>query len=84
MTALIRPPAVAGRFYPHEPDVLRTEVDSYLDSSSQRTSALGCIVPHGIYVLRPCCRCSLFRTQSSNRCILMLPQSYWRGPGALS
>jgi len=50
MIAFIRPPAVAGRFYPDQPDVLRTEVGSYLDSSSQRTSALGCIVPHAGYM----------------------------------
>ncbi len=29
-TALVRHPAVAGRFYPSDPETLRQEVDCYL------------------------------------------------------
>ncbi|MFZ0200713.1 MAG: AmmeMemoRadiSam system protein B [Candidatus Sulfotelmatobacter sp.] len=53
MTAtLVRHPAVAGRFYPRDPTVLREEVDSYLfQTLPQRTiRALGCIAPHAGYV----------------------------------
>jgi len=50
MATFVRPPAVAGRFYPGEPDVLRAEVHSYLTSERNRTSVLGCIVPHAGYM----------------------------------
>lgn len=53
MTAtLLRHPAVAGRFYPRDPTVLREEVDSYLFQRSPQkpVRALGCIVPHAGYV----------------------------------
>ena len=57
MTATtIRYPAVAGRFYPADPQVLRSEVRSYLSSASQKQSsqkpirALGCIAPHAGYM----------------------------------
>jgi hypothetical protein len=53
MTAtLIRHPAVAGRFYPRDPAVLREEVRSYLGQtlSHKRAPALGCMVPHAGYM----------------------------------
>jgi MEMO1 family protein len=53
MTATpVRHPAVAGRFYPRDPQALRVEVDSYLSQTPAQTplSALGCIVPHAGYV----------------------------------
>jgi MEMO1 family protein len=65
MTAItIRHPAVAGRFYPSNPQVLRSEVRSYLSRTSgpapalhPRTTlsqnpipALGCIAPHAGYM----------------------------------
>jgi MEMO1 family protein len=66
MTAItIRHPAVAGRFYPADPEVLREEVRAYLSlmsspSTSNPTSsiasgkepiqAVGCIAPHAGYM----------------------------------
>ena len=61
MTATtIRYPAVAGRFYPADPQILRSEVRAYLSPASTPTSpltspqkpirALGCIVPHAGYM----------------------------------
>lgn len=63
MTATtIRYPAVAGRFYPADPQVLRSEVRAYLSSApgaevSSRAAvrqkpirALGCIAPHAGYM----------------------------------
>jgi AmmeMemoRadiSam system protein B len=51
-TPVVRHPAVAGRFYPRDPDALREEVNVYLSQGSSRTPvrALGCIVPHAGYV----------------------------------
>jgi AmmeMemoRadiSam system protein B len=50
--APVRYPAVAGRFYPHDPQVLREDVRSYLRRPEERESvrALGCLVPHAGYV----------------------------------
>jgi len=55
MATAIRQPAVAGRFYPANPQRLRTEVESYTaapaDSSVEtRIRALGCVVPHAGYM----------------------------------
>jgi MEMO1 family protein len=53
MTATpIRPPAVAGRFYPRDAEVLRREVRGYLNDppKQQRVRALGCIAPHAGYI----------------------------------
>src|ERR1700733_10447025 len=51
-TALVRHPAVAGRFYPSDPEALRLEVDAYLSQDPLRkaTGALGCIAPHAGYM----------------------------------
>ena len=50
MASLIRHPAVAGRFYPSDPDDLRAEVESHLSPPQQTVSAMGCVVPHAGYV----------------------------------
>jgi len=53
MTATpVRHPAVAGRFYPGDPEVLRNEVRAYLAQkpTPKPVRALGCIVPHAGYV----------------------------------
>lgn len=50
----LRPPAVAGRFYPGEADVLAREVDRHLvPHASKRekiADAIGCVVPHAGYM----------------------------------
>src|SRR5271170_5915936 len=48
----IRHPAVAGRFYPRDPDTLHEEVRNYLSQIPEQTPvrALGCLVPHAGYM----------------------------------
>ncbi len=51
----IRQPAVAGRFYPANPERLRAEVENYVaapaDAATEpRIRALGCVVPHAGYM----------------------------------
>jgi AmmeMemoRadiSam system protein B len=50
----IRPPAVAGQFYPDDPEILTRDLDEYLRPASEAAdkleSALGCVVPHAGYV----------------------------------
>ena len=53
--ASIRQPAVAGRFYPANPQQLRAEVESYLTppaglADEPKIPALGCVVPHAGYM----------------------------------
>ena len=53
MTATsVRHPAVAGRFYPRDPEALREEVRTYLSQTPPQAPlrALGCIVPHAGYM----------------------------------
>jgi len=51
MSLNVRPPAVAGRFYPRQAEVLERDLASYLDAPEQpRLRALGCVVPHAGYM----------------------------------
>jgi AmmeMemoRadiSam system protein B len=50
----LRHPAVAGRFYPSQPEMLKRQLEEYLNpepASSEKTEeSLGCVVPHAGYV----------------------------------
>ena len=52
MASAIRQPAVAGRFYPANPQRLRAEIESFITAPSNepKLSALGCVVPHAGYM----------------------------------
>jgi AmmeMemoRadiSam system protein B len=79
MAANVRHPAVAGRFYPSEPDVLQAEVHSYL-SHTATTSALGCIVPHAGYMYSGHVAGAVYSELTiPNRCILLCPNHTGRG-----
>ncbi|MFY9910255.1 MAG: AmmeMemoRadiSam system protein B [Candidatus Sulfotelmatobacter sp.] len=85
MTATtIRYPAVAGRFYPADPQVLRSEVRTYLSQRSAQTSspaasrrpirALGCIAPHAGYMYSGHVAGAVFaEVQVPELCIVMCP-----------
>jgi MEMO1 family protein len=47
---MVRRPAVAGRFYPSEPDALAASIRDYLEPVPQPVKALGVIVPHAGYM----------------------------------
>lgn len=50
-TTTLRPPAVAGQFYTAAPQVLRAEVESYLQRGTKRTEqTLLAMVPHAGYM----------------------------------
>ena len=46
----VRPPAVAGRFYPAQPEILMRDVQSYLTAAGEKIQATGCVVPHAGYL----------------------------------
>ena len=49
---MIRPSAVAGRFYPDDPGQLRDALDSFLatETKAKKIRALACLVPHAGYM----------------------------------
>jgi AmmeMemoRadiSam system protein B len=54
MATAIRQPAVAGRFYPADPQRLRAEIESYVappvNDAEPKIRALGCVAPHAGYM----------------------------------
>ncbi len=77
MTATtVRHPAVAGRFYPADPQVLRSEVCSYLASerSQKPVRALGCLAPHAGYMYSGHVAGAVFsEVEIPERCIVLCP-----------
>jgi MEMO1 family protein len=77
-TTPLRHPAVAGRFYPSDPDDLRAEVRGYLSQASSTNQtpvrALGCIAPHAGYVYSGHVAGAVFaRVEVPRRCIVLCP-----------
>ena len=73
---LLRHPAVAGRFYPREPEVLRDEVNAFLSQpdSLARVRALGCIAPHAGYMYSGHVAGAVFaRIEIPALCLVMCP-----------
>jgi MEMO1 family protein len=80
MATFIRHPAVAGRFYPDDPDDLRQELKSYISPSTRNVSALGCIVPHAGYMYSGHVAGAVFgRLNIPSRCIVLCPNHTGRG-----
>lgn len=77
-TTVLRHPAVAGRFYPRDPDDLRTEATGYLSQASSVNQvplrALGCIAPHAGYMYSGHVAGAVFaRLEVPKRCIVLCP-----------
>ncbi len=70
----VRATAVAGRFYPNDPAVLRGDILSYLSPDQQKTSALGCLVPHAGLIYSGSIAGSVFaRIEIPESCIILCP-----------
>jgi len=74
-TTIVRHAAVAGRFYPGNPDDLRAEASSYLAQANQAPiRALGCISPHAGYMYSGHVAGAVFaRVEVPPRCIVLCP-----------
>ena len=75
---LLRRPAVAGRFYPSDPDDLKTEAQGYLSQSMSAAvapvKAVGCIAPHAGYMYSGHVAGAVFaRIQVPRLCVVMCP-----------
>ena len=71
----IRPPAVAGRFYPADPAELKADLTAYLSQSdAARTPTRACIVPHAGYMYSGHVAGAVFsRLQIPNTTIILCP-----------
>lgn len=77
-TTTLRHPAVAGRFYPRNPDELRSEVETYLAPGSSEhptpVRAIGCMAPHAGYMYSGHVAGAVFaRVEVPSRCIVLCP-----------
>src|SRR5713226_7248115 len=73
---MVRPPAVAGRFYPSQPQELLAQVEKFLSAEppAARVRARGCVVPHAGYMYSGHVAGAVYaRLQIPQRCILMCP-----------
>src|SRR5437660_10852830 len=76
----VRHPAVAGRFYPGDPDILLSEVQTYEAVVAQPIPSLGCVAPHAGYMYSGHVAGAVFaRVQIPRRVILMCPNHTGRG-----
>ena len=79
---MIRLPAVAGRFYPEDPEVLRVAVDSYIAAGrdDKKIQARACLVPHAGYIYSGGVAGEVYRRIAvPSRVILLGPRHYPRG-----
>jgi MEMO1 family protein len=74
MIASIRHPAVAGRFYPGDPDSLLAEVQAYEIPAKQPISALGCVAPHAGYMYSGHVAGAVYaQLEIPRRCVILCP-----------
>jgi AmmeMemoRadiSam system protein B len=74
-STILRHPAVAGRFYPGDPDDLRAETRDYLSQTAQQpVKAIGCIAPHAGYMYSGHVAGAVFaRIEIPERCVVLCP-----------
>jgi AmmeMemoRadiSam system protein B len=76
-STLLRHPAVAGRFYPGNPEELRAEARAYLsqeNSEAPPIHAIGCIAPHAGYMYSGHVAGAVFaRIEVPRLCVVMCP-----------
>lgn len=76
-STVLRHPAVAGRFYPRDPDDLRAEAQDFLSQMETKGTpvrAIGCIAPHAGYMYSGHVAGAVFaRVDVPRRCVVMCP-----------
>jgi MEMO1 family protein len=78
---MIRPPAVAGRFYPSDPRELIGQVDDFCGGAlREKVRALGCVVPHAGYMYSGRVAGAVYAVlEIPPKCILLGPRHYPQG-----
>jgi MEMO1 family protein len=85
MLSAVRPPAVAGRFYPDRADELLRQVREYTfspaDSATHpRLRAIGCVAPHAGYMYSGSVAGAVYsRLEIPERCIVLCPNHTGKG-----
>jgi AmmeMemoRadiSam system protein B len=75
-----RAAAVAGRFYPADPDELRRDIDQFTAGAGQKIKARACLVPHAGYMYSGGVAGKVYRAIEIPSRILMLgPRHFPRG-----
>jgi hypothetical protein len=78
---MVRPPAVAGTFYPSDARELAQQVDQYCATANEpKTRAIACIVPHAGYMYSAHVAGAVYSAlEIPQRCILLGPRHYPQG-----
>src|SRR5579872_979406 len=81
---MVRPPAVAGAFYPAEPAELARQIDEFCASAKSgvqtRTRAIACVVPHAGYMYSGHVAGAVYaELEIPQRCILLGPRHFPQG-----
>jgi|SRR5579875_119480 len=77
---MIRPAAVAGRFYPADPLQLKKQIEELLPPDSKKISARACLVPHAAYIYSGRVAASVYASLDlPSRLILLGPRHFPRG-----
>jgi AmmeMemoRadiSam system protein B len=80
LTFMVRPPAVAGRFYPSDAHELARQIDHYCPRGTQPAGARGCIVPHAGYMYSGSVAGAVYSSlRIPARCILLGPRHFPQG-----
>ena len=69
---MIRQPAVAGSFYPANPEELAAQLDSFLNVGSEPSKAKGLIVPHAGYIYSGAVAGEVFATAEIPRQVVLI------------
>jgi len=77
---MVRPPAVAGLFYPSEPRELARQIEAVCDPGKTKSRALACMVPHAGYVYSGRVAGAVYSSvEIPRKCILLGPRHFPAG-----
>ncbi len=77
---MIRPPAVAGRFYPSDPEELARQIAECTAGAPKKSWAIACIVPHAGYAYSGRVAGAVYSAlEIPARCILLGPRHFPKG-----
>jgi AmmeMemoRadiSam system protein B len=77
---MIRPPAVAGRFYTADARELARQIKEFCPNGHEKIAALGCVVPHAGYMYSGQVAGAVYSAlQIPPKCILVGPRHFPRG-----
>jgi len=77
---MVRPPAVAGLFYPSDPRELALQVDEYCRNGGQKIAARACVAPHAGYPYSGRVAGAVYASlEIPAQCILLGPRHFPQG-----